>query len=346
MKRIYRSRAPLRLGFAGGGSDVSPYCDIYGGYVLNATINHYAHCSIEPRDLPGIEFFAADRNEREFHAATDFISADDGLTIHRQVYNTIVERFNEGQPLQLQLVTYCDAPPGSGLGSSSTLVVAIVHAYSEWFGLPLGEYDIARLAYEIERVQLNKIGGRQDQYAASFGGFNFMEFGLNEQVVVNPLRIKRSITNELESSLVLYNSTVSRLSSNIIQEQVENVVAGDSQSINATHAVKQDALKMKEALLKGDYRSIGRILNSSWQSKKSMAGSINTMELERTMAIARESGAVAGKVSGAGGGGFIMFMVDPAERIQLETALKSEPGQLLPFRFSLLGSEVWSIEAG
>ncbi|TDU71417.1 D-glycero-alpha-D-manno-heptose-7-phosphate kinase [Prosthecobacter fusiformis] len=340
----YRARAPLRLGLAGGGTDVSPYCDLYGGQVLNATINHYAHCTIEPLNTAAIEFHALDIDQVEYHTACSHLKVPEGLSLHRETYNLIVERFNDGKPLHLRMSTSADAPPGSGLGSSSTLVVAMIQAYSEWLRLPLGEYDIARTAFEVERVRLKQTGGRQDQYAAAFGGVNYIEFRPEEHVVVNPLRIKSWIMNELETSLVLYYSSVPRESSRIIEEQVKMVEQGESEAINATHRLKEDAIRMKDALLRGDFEKIGQILNRSWEAKKMLASSISNSSLDETIAEARRAGAIAAKVSGAGGGGFMMFLVEPSLRHRLERALLERRGRLLPFRFCVDGVESWTVK--
>jgi D-glycero-alpha-D-manno-heptose-7-phosphate kinase len=165
---IIRSSAPLRLGLAGGASDVSPFCDQFGGYVLNATIDLFAHCHLEPLANGHVEFASLDRCQRVKLDAVAKLPLVDDMILHRAVYNRMVSQFNEGRPLSLRLTTYIDAPPGSGLGSSSTLVVAMVQAYAEWLKLPLGEYDIGRLAFEIERIDDQMVGGRQDQYAAAF----------------------------------------------------------------------------------------------------------------------------------------------------------------------------------
>jgi D-glycero-alpha-D-manno-heptose-7-phosphate kinase len=342
-KKWYRSRAPLRLGLAGGGTDVSPYCDQYGGQVLNATINHYAHCTIEPTDGATVEFHALDIPAFETHDSAPFLDPSHGLSLHRDTYNLIVERFNAGKELALRMFTHSDAPPGSGLGSSSTLVVAMIKAYLEWLRLPLSEYDVARLAFEVERLRLKQTGGRQDQYAGSFGGVNFIEFSAGERVIVNPLRVKSWIMNEFESSLVLYDSAISRFSSHIIEEQISRIEGNEGGAIDATHHLKEDALRMKEALLKGDMEQIGEVLNRSWAAKKRLASSISNPELDETIAVARKAGALAGKISGAGGGGFMMFMVEPSQRLILERVLAVRGGRLLPFRFSFEGAESWTV---
>ncbi len=211
-----RAKAPLRLGLAGGGTDVSPYSDLYGGAVLNATISMYAYATIKPRDDGKIVFNAVDRNKKIVLDAKEYLEIDGELDLLKGVYNRVVRDFAK-KPLSFELTTYVDAPPGSGLGSSSTLVVAILTAFAEWLGLPLGEYELAHLAFEIERIDLAMAGGKQDQYAATFGGFNFMEFYDNDRVIVNPLRIKKEIINELQFNLLLYYTGTCRLSSKIIE---------------------------------------------------------------------------------------------------------------------------------
>lgn len=342
--KLYRSRAPLRLGLAGGGTDVSPYCDRFSGQILNATINHHAHCTIEPLGNGSIEFFAQDIDKVEKHFKASNLDASNGLSLHRELYNLIVERFNDGKPLSFRMFTHSDAPPGSGLGSSSTLVVAMVQAYAEWLKLPLGEYDVAFTAYEVERIRLKQTGGRQDQYAAAFGGVNFMEFYAEERVIVNPLRVKKWIINEFEASCVLYYSSVSRYSSAIIEEQIDRVRHGSKEALEATHSLKRDAVKMKEALLKGDLSKIASVLGQSWQAKKKMAAGITNSGLDQTMEAALRSGAIAGKITGAGGGGFMMLIVEPQNRIALEKELNVRGGTVLPFRFSSEGVESWTLK--
>jgi D-glycero-alpha-D-manno-heptose-7-phosphate kinase len=341
---IARARAPLRLGFAGGGTDVSPFCDTFGGYVLNATIDLYGYAHIRDRDDGMLHIAAPDIGDEFVGPAEPQLELTQPLALHKAVINRIVRDFRGGTPLSVDVVTHCDAPPGSGLGSSSTLVVAMIKAFVEWLRLPLGEYDVARLAFEIERRDLGWAGGRQDQYAATFGGFNFMEFYAGERIVVNPLRVKNWILSELETSLILYFTGVSRLSSAIIDEQVQNVAAGNATSIGAMHELKADAMAIKEAVLKGDFPQLSYYLERSWQAKKRMANGVSNGHIERAFEIAKDAGALAGKISGAGGGGFAFFVVDPTNRVRVVEALTRIGGEVRPCRFTKNGTEGWRLD--
>jgi D-glycero-alpha-D-manno-heptose-7-phosphate kinase len=339
---IVRSKAPLRLGLAGGGSDVSPYSDLYGGLILNATINLYAYCTIEETNNGKIEIVAADIEERLIYDVSKSLPLDGHLDLHKGVYNRLVRDY-QLDALSYRITTFSDAPPGSGLGSSSTMVVAIVKAFVEWLNLPMGEYEIARIAYEVERIDLSLSGGKQDQYAAAFGGFNFMEFFDDDRIIVNPLRVKRWIIDELEASMVLYYTGASRSSAAIIDEQKKNTSSGNSEAIEAMHQIKQGAIDMKEALLKGDIQTYASILGRSWENKKKMAQSITNHKIDSVFETALAAGAVTGKVSGAGGGGFIMFVIEPEKKVQVVNALNQLDGRVVEFQFSEGGCHGWKI---
>ncbi|MCB9018190.1 MAG: dehydrogenase [Prevotellaceae bacterium] len=340
---IIRSKAPLRLGLAGGGSDVSPYSDIYGGLILNATINMYAYCTIEETDNSQIEICATDLGQEISYPTAKDLPINGTLDLHKGVYNRIMKDFGFQDPLSFRITTYSDAPAGSGLGSSSTMVVCILKAFVEWLNLPMGDYEIARLAYEIERIDLGLSGGKQDQYAAAFGGFNFMEFLKDDHVIVNPLRIKRWIIDELESSMVLYYTGASRSSAKIIDEQKKNTTNNNEAAIQAMHKIKQSAIDTKTALLKGDIKSFASILGEAWENKKKMANSISNGMIQEAFDIATKAGAIAGKVSGAGGGGFIMFVVEPTKKRIVENALRTLGGAVMGFQFSEGGTHGWKI---
>ena len=340
---IIRSRAPLRLGLAGGGTDVSPYCDLYGGAVLNATVDLYAYTVIEPTDDGSVVFSAPDLEQEVTLAADATMELAYPLILHRSVYRRVVNQFNEGKPLSCRITTFCDAPPGSGLGTSSTIVVSLLKAFVEWLNLPLGEYEIAHLAFEIERNDSGLAGGHQDQYAATFGGVNFMEFYGDDRVIVNPLRIKNWILSELEASLVLFHCGVSRSSATIIEEQVANIEQGKTQSLDAMHELKSDAYGMKERLLKGDIRGFATVMDRSWSAKKRAARNITTARIDGIYNAAMGAGALAGKVSGAGGGGIMTFLVEPARRIDVIRRLQHQEGRVMACHFTKQGTEGWKI---
>ncbi|MFT7588988.1 MAG: D-glycero-alpha-D-manno-heptose-7-phosphate kinase [Limisphaerales bacterium] len=340
---IIRSKAPLRIGLAGGGTDVSPYSDLHGGAILNATIDMHAHASIIPRSDGKIVFHAQDRRERFELRAESRLPIDGNLDLLKGVYNRIVKDFNHGAPLSFELNTYVDAPPGSGLGSSSTLVVAIVGAFTEWLGLPLGEYDIAQLAYDIERKDLAFAGGKQDQYAATFGGFNFMEFFEGDKVIVNPLRIRDKHLLELSNNIVLYYTGTSRLSSTIIEAQSENVTAKKEKSIEAMHKLKEQAFMMKEAVLKGDLDRIGDLLDFGWKFKKQTASGVSNEVIDEIYESALRAGATGGKISGAGGGGFMMYYCPGTTRYPVSDVLNSFGGEVHNIQFGEKGVSSWTI---
>lgn len=341
---IIRSKAPLRIGLAGGGTDVSPYSDEYGGSILNATIDKYAYASIIPRNNGKIVLHALDKGERVEVDSHARLPINGELDLLRGVYNRIVKDFNHNAPLSFELNTYVDAPPGSGLGSSSTLVVAIVGAFAEWLKLPLGEYDIAHLAHDIERKDLEFAGGKQDQYAATFGGFNFMEFHKDDKVIVNPLRIRSRYLMELEFNILLYYTGTSRLSSTIIEAQAESVTQKKGKSIEAMHELKKQAFQMKEALLKGELNKIGDLLDYGWKFKKNLAAGITNPVIDEIYEEVRKAGATGGKLSGAGGGGFMTFFCPGNTRYAVAERLKEYGGEVYSVNFSKLGVSTWTIK--
>ncbi|MCW5579974.1 MAG: dehydrogenase [Luteimonas sp.] len=338
-----RSRAPLRLGLAGGGTDVSPFSDEHGGFVMNVTIDKFAHATIDPSPSGEVEFHAQDAESVQVLAPADIDLSPGPQQLMRGVYLHVAERMLGGRRPPLRIRARSDAPPGSGLGSSSTMVVALVAAFAEYFGLPLGEYEIAQLAYDIERKDLGLSGGKQDQYAAAFGGFNFMEFYAGDRVIVNPLRIKDWVWAELEASTVLYFTGVSRSSASIIDEQVRNARERRADSLEAMFRLKEEATQMKEALLRGDLGRFASVMQSGWEAKKRMASSITNPMIDEIEALAFANGARATKVSGAGGGGFMIFVCDPADRVHLVNALSGAGGTLYDAHFTPHGASSWKI---
>ena len=343
--KIVRARAPLRLGLAGGGTDVAPYCCTYGGKVINVTIDRYAYATIKEMSGKTVRFDAADQGLIEV-----FDPRDDGgdiqgpLKLQHGVYRRIMAQFNDGKPLPLELSTYSEAAAGSGLGSSSTLVVAMLEAFKEYLQLPLGEYDIAHLAYEIERKDLGLKGGKQDQYAATFGGLNLIEFYNDDRVIVNPLRLKETIAAELEASLVLYFTGISRESANIIEQQSRVMERGDGKSLEAMHQIKAEVDELKVSLLKANFEKMAETLERGWIAKKQSAECISNPFIEEVYEKAKAAGALAGKVSGAGGGGFMMFITDPLRRPYVIRALEQgEQGKVMTCKLVEKGAMSWRV---
>jgi D-glycero-alpha-D-manno-heptose-7-phosphate kinase len=339
---ISRSKAPLRIGLAGGGTDVSPYSDLYGGAILNATISLYASANIEPLEEKSIILQAIDQKQELRLDWTSRLPVDGKLDLLKGVYNRLNRDF-ELPATGFRLSTFVDAPPGSGLGTSSTLVVAIIGAFVEWARLPFGEYDIARLAFEIERVDLKMAGGKQDQYAATFGGVNYMEFYSGEKVIVNPLRVKQQYLFELENNLLLYYTATNRESARIIEKQSRNVTEKKEKSIEAMHLLKQQSQMMKEAILKGRMDEIGEILDFGFRQKSLMADGISNELMEEIYVEAKKAGATGGKISGAGGGGFMIFYCPGTTKYQVMQALTKFGGHCKSYQFVKHGLTTWTI---
>jgi D-glycero-alpha-D-manno-heptose-7-phosphate kinase len=342
---IYRSKAPLRIGLAGGGTDVSPYCDLYGGAILNATLSLYAHATIEPLESKVIVLQGMDRKEEqrwEDGADLGSLPIDGKLDLLKGVYNRIRKDYG-WQGGGFRLSTFVDAPAGSGLGTSSTLVVAIIGAFAEMLRLPLGEYDMAHLAYDIERQDLKMAGGRQDQYAATFGGVNYMEFYKEDKVIVNPLRVKQQYLFELENNLLLYYTATSRESARIIEVQSRNVTDKKEKSIEAMHQLKHQAQLMKEALLMGRIHEIGEILDFGFRQKQKMADGISNALIDDVYERARKAGATGGKISGAGGGGFMTFYCPGIAKYRVMEVLSGLGGHCQPYQFTGHGLTTWTV---
>ena len=341
MKKI-RSRAPLRIGLAGGGTDIISYSHKYGGVVLNATINKYAYASLIETNDKKILFKSSDILSEQVYDIDDRIEVNKGLILHKAAYIHFMKKFNKGKNISIQLITHCDAPIGSGLGSSSTIVVAIVKAFVEYFKLSFDDYDIAQLAYEIEREDCKLSGGKQDHYSAAFGGVNFIEFS-SQRTIVNSLRIKRWILCEFESSLLLYYTGISRKSSNIIDEQTSKLSKSTSEYIDYLNAIKEESFNMKNCLLRGDFNGIINSINNGWRYKKKLSANISNEYIDDICNVAFKNGALAGKISGAGGGGYILFYVDPLKKGNLIRELEKFNGYISNCHITQDGCQSWLI---
>lgn len=338
---IYRSRAPLRLGLGGGGTDIPSYALEYEGVVLNATIDMYVYCTLTLQDPEqNIVFHAQDREEYVSLPLSNNCESE-SLPLHAITYNYMINVYNKGIPIPLVVETRSEVAAGSGLGSSSALVVAMIQVFVEYLNLPLDRYDIAQVAIQIERVEATQEGGLQDQYAATFGGVNFMHF-LKDEAVISPLVLDPDVLVELEYRTLLYYTGVSRDSTAIIKEQSSNVSSDHNQALDAMHRLKAIAYEMKEALLKGDIDKFAQILRESWLIKKQTADRITNASIESIIQAAFAHGAQAAKISGAGGGGFLMLIVQENKRDDLARILEGLGGELRRWHFTSKGAQSWS----
>lgn len=341
-----RSRAPLRIGLAGGGTDLESYFQQHGGAVLNLAINRYAFTDLKTGSEACFQAVAADLGQCLRLAPGETMDLKScKLPLHLAVYRHFVQSFNGGEPVPVVMTTYCDAPVGSGLGSSSTLVVSMVKAWNEFFNAGLDEYAIAETAYMIERQHCGFAGGKQDQYSAAFGGINFIEFQ-GSGVVVHPLRIKHWFRCELEASLLLHHAGTSRESARIIDDQSRSI-ASDQERLEQMHAMKACAYAMKNALLRHNSKGICEGLNAGWRAKQRTSRLISNAAIAERIALAEAHGAQACKVSGAGGGGFILFYASPPDAIVLRNRLIETYGSDTFFvSVSEQASEAWVLKDG
>jgi D-glycero-alpha-D-manno-heptose-7-phosphate kinase len=336
VKRPYiRARAPLRISFAGGGTDIPPFPVLHGGCVLSATINRYAYGSLTPR-----------RDDRVRIESVDFgITAD--LSPGRDIpddsrfdlVRAAVQRFGGADCDGYDMLLRSNAPPGSGLGSSSTMMVALTGLLAEHHGMPLDEYETARMAHAIEREDLGISGGLQDHYAATFGGFNFIEFG--KRVVVNPLRMREEVVHELELSLMLCFTGITRASSRVIDDQFGRMMSGSADTLAGLQAQKELAVAMKSALLCGELHEFGELLGEAWKQKQRLSPLVSNSRIDELYELAMRKGALGGKVTGAGGGGFILFYCDFSSKHRVVEALEKAGASIMEFSFDERGLTTW-----
>lgn len=336
---LIRSKAPLRISFCGGGTDVSPYPQEKGGVVLSATINKYVYSSLIPLpDKNEIKVNSLDYDIRVKYEKEEDLKYNGELDLVKSV----IKNMNIMRGKGVEVYLHSDAPPGSGLGSSSAMVVSLIGLFKHWLNMPLTNYDIADLAYRVERVDLKIKGGLQDQYAATFGGFNFMEF-LKDTVIVNPLRISEDIVEELNYNLLLCYTGKRGLSANIIEEQVNGFVKKKEGVLEAMDELKRITVEMKNAFLQGKLNNFGRLLHYAWENKKKMATKITTPLIDEMYEAVCKKGALGGKILGAGGGGYLLVYTPFNKRQTIAEELKGLGGQMVDFDFEFRGLRSWEI---
>jgi D-glycero-alpha-D-manno-heptose-7-phosphate kinase len=334
--RVIRAKAPLRVSFAGGGTDVAPFPELEGGLVLSATINRYTYGALSPREDADITLESVDFGLSLNYAAHEELPFDGRLDLAKAA----IRRMGRGG---YDLFLHSNAPPGSGLGSSSAVMVTLIGLLKEFHGTPLTDYEVAEMAYELERNDLGIKGGYQDQYAASFGGFNFIEFE-GDRVIVNPLRIPPDVVHELEHNMLLCYTGVTRVADGIISDQTERWTGGNEDALAGLRAGKELAVAMKNALLKRRLNDFGELLGTAWEQKKKMSPKISTDLIDTSYAEAIKHGALGGKVTGAGGGGYMLFYCPFQRKHHVAKALMALGGQVTEFEFTPNGLTTWSVD--
>ncbi|HLG68986.1 MAG TPA: GHMP kinase [Chloroflexota bacterium] len=337
-QHVVRAKAPLRVSFCGGGTDVPPYPEMRGGLVLCSTIDRYAYATLIPRLDDEISIESLDYSTVTHGNVDEPLAYDGKLDLAKAVVN----RFHS-QPRGMKLFLHSDAPPGSGLGSSSALVVALVAALGSYQDVSLSRHELARLAWEVERLDMAIEGGLQDQYASAFGGFNLLTFTA-EGVGVEPLDLRPEVMNELAYRLILVYTGKTRMSGSIIAQQVEGYRAEAPEVLAALDEMKQITLQMKEMLVHGRLDEFGDLLDSAWQSKQRLASGISTPEIDELYAAARKAGALGGKITGAGGGGHLLLFCQFDKRHRIRDAVERTGASVEGFSFEPRGVQTWTVE--
>ena len=338
-RTLVRARAPLRVSFAGGGTDVPPFPEDEGGLILSATIARYAHATLQPRDDRQISLESLD-----FGLSVDFGMDEPMLFDGRlDLVKSAIARFLDRENTGFDLYLHSSAPPGSGLGSSSAMIVALVGLLQNHYRMTMTDYEIAHVAHVLEREDLGISGGLQDHYAATFGGFNYLELS-GDHVVVNPLRIGPDTISELEHNLLLCYTGRTRLSDHIIDDQTERYLRGDSDAIDGLRMQKRLAQEMKDALLRNRLSDFGDLLGQAWQQKRRMSPRIATPFIDEAYQLARDHGALGGKVTGAGGGGYMLFYCPYNRRHHVAEALMKHGLTVTEISFELTGLRTWRVD--
>jgi D-glycero-alpha-D-manno-heptose-7-phosphate kinase len=332
---IVRSRSPLRLSFAGGGTDIEPYCWEHGGAVVSATISKYAYASLETRQ------------DKEIHLeSVDFLKNLQFRNVKELAYNNeldllkaCIKHMNEsGHGINMWVRN--DVPPRSGLGSSAAAFSAIIGLFNHMReDKSMTNYEIAKLAYRLEREELGIAGGHQDQYATVFGGINFIEFE-NGSVRVNPLKMKRDHVLEMEKHLVLVYTKDRPVGGDIIEEEKKRW-KDDKEVLAALERTKELTEEVRHALMRGDFLRFGELLHETWEAKKRHSSLVSDRSINDIYDLAMKNGALGGKLSGAGAGGFMFFYCEPNKEHKVISALQAAGIMPISFTFDFQGLQTW-----
>ncbi|TXT65290.1 MAG: GHMP kinase [Promethearchaeota archaeon] len=334
---IIRSKAPFRVSFGGGGTDLPPYCVEHKGCVINTTIDRHVFITLKPREDTSIHI-----NALNFNKEYDFEIGDKDYSEEFEIFKGVVNvlEVKEG----FDITVYSELPAGSGMGGSSSLSVALIGAFNRYYDFGFTSHEIAQKAYDIERIELAQKGGYQDQFAAAYGGLNFMEF--NEVIKVFPVHTSPEMINELQYRMILCYVGGSHFSSDIQHDVIEGYEVERKSFMDSMQDLKNVAYGMREIMESKDLTRLnefGELLHQGWLAKKSLSDKISNKNIENFYITSRKFGVLGGKLLGAGGGGHLLLFSDPKEKYRVIQKLEEIGGKIVNFHFNSRGLEVWKI---
>lgn len=327
------AKTPVRISFGGGGTDLPAYFEAHGGAVLSTTINKYLYGFVGERSDGNVQVISSDQR---ILATWEELTSTDVRDTALEIPAAVLKEFGCQAAVDLFLVS--EVPAGTGLGSSASVCVNSLQAMAAHLGLPLSKEDLAEKAFYIANSVLGKSVGKQDEYAAVFGGLNFFTFQQDGSVEVEPLKLDPDLLNSLQPKLMLFFTGAAHHSWSILQEQEASTRSGAA--LESLHQIKKLAGQMRDALLTGDLDSFGEMLHEGWMSKKNISSRISNSAIDRLYAIARAKGARGGKITGAGGGGFLLLYCDEDYQPAVRHALAEEGSIEMQFAFEFEGSRV------
>src|SRR4029077_13909490 len=328
-------RSPVRVSFGGGGTDLPAYYEKFGGAVLNASINKYFYTILQKRSDGKIQIISSDlrvvENWRD-------ISRMDIKSSALEIPLAVIKEL--GCDLSIDLFLASEIIAGSGLGSSASVCVGVLKTLANYLDLSLSKYELAERSFHIARNILGKPVGKQDEYAAAFGGMNFINFEKDGSTNVERLPLRTDLVREFESSLMLFFTGVAHDSWKLLKEQEQSTKNSAGSTVESLHEIRNLAEHMRKALLKGDLQTFGALLHDGWEAKKNISSNISTPFIDEAYAVARENGALGGKIAGAGGGGFLLLFCKPQHQTKVREALTKLQLQEMAFGLDTQGAQV------
>jgi D-glycero-alpha-D-manno-heptose-7-phosphate kinase len=328
-------RSPVRISFAGGGTDLPAYYEQFGGAVLSTAINKYFYTILCKRNDGRVQVISSDLRVFEtWHDIANMDARGSGLEIPLAILKDMAS------DISVDLFLSSEIPPGTGLGSSASVCVNILKTLTTYLNRPLSKYDLAERAFHVARNVLGRHVGRQDEFAAAFGGMNFITFRTDGLTEVQPVDLDPALLRELQSNLMLFFTGSAHHSWTILQEQEKSTRSPNGPAVEALHHVRELADRMLSALRAGDLNLFGSLLDEGWQAKKRISGRISNSKIDHLYELARRNGALGGKITGAGGGGFLLLYCEHEQREAVRAALRAESIQEMAFALDTNGAQV------